>query len=480
MKIETTHTDDHQVKINAEFDPEVFAGYKKRAARKIAKQTKIPGFRPGKAPYDIILRFVGEGSIQEEAIELLIDEEYAKILEEASVTPSGPGSLEEIVSIDPPKFTFVVPLEPEVDLGEYKEIRLPYEPEEATEDDVEDFLKRMQRNYATAEPVERPVEKGDLVYFKVSGIDKKAKEEENAEVLKETPSQIIVGDEEKENDWPYKGFEDELIGMSEEEEKKVSHKFAKNAEQEDFQGKTVEFTFRVESIKTLQLPELNDNFAKTMGAFETIEDLKKAVFEQLEQQKKEEYDEKYYTELLEKIADQATVKYPPQMVEEEIKHILHQVEHDLSHQNLDLETYFKLMNTDREKYIEENVRPAAEKRLVNSLIIDKLGQTEKVEIGREDVEGIMNDTVQMLQNSPDVREKKSKVTNEMVNNVAYNAMSRLYNQRTLERIKAIANGELEKESEPAEETGAEETETSEAQQKEQPEADNAEQEQDKE
>jgi trigger factor len=164
---------------------------------------------------------------------------------------------------------------------------------------------------------------------------------------------------------------------------------------------------------------------------------------------------------LEKIAEQATVKYPPQMVEEEIEHVIHNLEHDLQHQNLDFDTYLKLMNLERDKYIEETIRPAAEKRLINSLIIESIAKEEKVEIAKEDVEGIMNDTVQMLQNMPENKGKKGKLSNETVNNVAYNAMTRLYNQRTLERLKAIANGELDKKEETAEETTQPETEEAE-------------------
>ena len=98
------------------------------------------------------------------------------------------------------------------------------------------------------------------------------------------------------------------------------------------------------------------------------------------------------------------------------------------------------MNLDRDKYIEENVRPAAVKRLVNSLIIETVAKQEKVEIGQADYEGIMNETFQMIENMPAQKGKKGKVSSEMVNNVAMNAMSRLYNQRTLERLKAIATG----------------------------------------
>lgn len=436
MKIETIPQEDHQVKIEAEFEVELFESFKRRAARKIAKQAKIPGFRPGKAPYDVILRMYGEGAINEEAIELLIDEQYAKVLEEASVTPSGPGSLQEIVSMDPPKLSFLVPLKPEVELGDYKEIKLEYNPEPVLDEEINEFLTRLQKNYATAEPADRPIEKGDVVYFKLTGF-------ENEEIiLPETPVQLVMGEDEKKDNWPYEGFSKILMGMSEGDTKDIEYSFTEEAEDERFKGKTIKFVTDIQSVKTLTLPELDDEFANSLGQFENFAELEKAVREQQEENKKQDYDDRYYSDLIQKYTELSTVKFPPFMVDEEIEHMLKSLERDLKQQNLDFDTYLKLMKTDKEKYIEENVRPAAINRVKSSLIIDQVGQDEKIEVAKEDIEGIVSDTVQMLQNMPNQKGKKGKLDNEMVNNVTYNAISRLYNQRTLERMKALANGEI--------------------------------------
>lgn len=437
MKIETIPQEDHQVKIEAEFEVELFDSFKRRAARKIAKQAKIPGFRPGKAPYDVVLRMYGEGAINEEAIELLIDEQYAKVLDEASVTPSGPGSLQEIISMDPPKLSFLVPLKPEVELGDYKSIELEYSPEPVLDEEINEFLTRLQKNYATAEPAERPVEKGDVVYFKLTGF-------ENEEViLEETPVQLVIGEDDKKDNWPYEGFSNELIGMSEGDSKEIEHSFSDEAEDERFKGKNVKFVTNIQSVKTLTLPKLDDEFANSLGQFENFAELEQAVREQQEINKKQEYDDKYYSDLIAKYAEISTVKFPPFMVEEEVEHMLKSLERDLKQQNLDFDTYLKLLSTDKEKYVETNVRPAAINRVKSTLIIEQVAQEEKVEVAKEDIDGIINDTVQMLQNMPDQKGKKARLNDEMVNNVAYNAISRLYNQRTLERMKAMASGEAQ-------------------------------------
>ncbi len=238
----------------------------------------------------------------------------------------------------------------------------------------------------------------------------------------------------------------ELIGLTENEEKSIEHVFPEDSEDVELKGKTVLFNLKVQSVKSLVLPELNDEFAQSLGHFESFSDLEKSVKEQLESNKNQEYEDQYYTDLLAKISEQATVKYPSFMVDEEIEHILSSVKNDLSRQNLDFETYLKILKTDKEKYIEENVRPAAEKRLRNSLIIDKFAQEEKIQIGKEDVDMIMDETSQMMmEKNADTKGKKGKFSKQQMNSAAYNAVTRLYNQRTLEHMKNLASGKLDAE-----------------------------------
>jgi len=293
------------------------------------------------------------------------------------------------------KLSFLVPLKPEIELGDYKDIQLDYSPEAVSENEISEFLTRLQKNYATAEPVDRAIENSDLVYFKLKGI-------ENEEtILEELPVQFVIGDDQQKDNWPFENFSKELIGLKESEDKEIEHTFGEDDEDERFKGKTIKFVVNVQSVKTLSLPELNDDFAKLLGQFEDYA----ALENQQESTKKQEYDEKYFSELIAKYAEQATVKFPPFMVDEEIEQILKSLERDLKQQNLDLETYLKLLKKEKEEYIEENVRPAAINRVKNSLIIEKFAQEEKVEVPKEDIDGIINDTVQMLHNMPDQKSK---------------------------------------------------------------------------
>ena len=209
MKIDTQPRDDHQVRMVTEIEPELFEKNKHIAARKISQEQKIPGFRPGKAPYDIIRRFAGEEVIEQKAIDLLLDEVYPQAIKDASLTPYGPGSLEEIVSKDPLTFAFIIPLEPSVDLGDYQQIRQEYTPPVVDDARVDEFIERLRSSYGTMKPVERKAKPGDVVFVTVNGHTIPL-EGEDAETLAEDRSMQVTipakSEEANPGEWPFPGF----------------------------------------------------------------------------------------------------------------------------------------------------------------------------------------------------------------------------------------------------------------------------------
>lgn len=458
MKIETQPREDHQVKIIAEFDAETKEGFMRRAARKISQETKIPGFRPGKAPYDIVRRMYGDGAIEQQAVELLIDEQYSKVLDEAGIKPGAPGSLDEVLSTDPLKLSFIVPLAPEVTLGDYNAIRKAYEAPAVSDDQVTEYLRRVQTSYATAEPVERPAEKGDLVYYMLSGRLADPAEGEDPEVIKDGPAQTIIGEDTlSDKDWPFVGFSEKLIGLSANDTKDIKHTFAKDDTDEKLRGRKVIFHVSVQSIKALHLPELDDEFAQSMSEYATFAELKESVIKQLEENGRQEYDQKFFDELFEQIAAESTIKYPPQVLADEEEHVLGHLEEDLKKNNLDLDTYLKLINTNREAFMAEQVTPAALKRLTRSLVLEEIGRAEKIELAENEVNEAVNGSLRQLSATPGFDPKK--VNDRLVNAIAMDAVSRLYNQRILDRLKAIAIGEGEKAAETPAEAAPEKEET---------------------
>lgn len=445
LKIETQARDDHQTKLIAELDAEMLDRYMQRAARKISRETRIPGFRPGKAPYEVVRRIAGEQALQQEAVELMLDEIYPIALQQANINPSGPGKLEEIVTLSPPTFAFIVPLQPEITLGDYKVIRKDYAPEPVTDEQVAKSVRSLQRSYSTAEPVERAAEKGDLVSIKLSATRVNSEEGTSEVLVPEGTYQIVAGetDDDSQEEWPYAGFNEELLGVVANQTKTVRHTFGEDTQFEDLRGNEAEFRIEVQTVKSLTLPELTDEFAQTLGEFESIDALRTVIRTQLEQNYHQQYDQSYFDELIGELVSTATIKYPPHLLDEEIEEFIHGVEHNLEHEKLDLETYLKMRQMDRETFVNEEVRPAAARRLERSLVLQEFGRMENVQVKEDEIRSIYYAAMQQMQQSSDLKKIQSQnkqSTQDMANSLAVNTVNNIYSQRMMARLKAIATG----------------------------------------
>jgi trigger factor len=449
LKIEKQPLDDHQMQLTVEVEPELMESNKRRAAKQIAKRGKIPGFRPGKAPYNVIVRHYGEAAIVEQAMDMLIDEIYPKILDEAEINPGAAGSLEKVEELDPPKLIFKVPLAPEIDLGDYRSIRLPYKYSAPGKKELDAALDEFRRMYATTETIERAAEFEDFVQVDVKGERAKPKEEEDRPAaLSRDGYALVVSKEANDDEWPYPGFSKELVGLNPGESKTVKHKYPKDDPDESLQGETVNFEVTMKTVRSVTLPELDDELAKMTGQYDTLDELKEALKKDLDTRAQEEYEDEYYVELIDKIKAGATIKYPPQVVEHEAEHVLEDLGNRLAQQGLELETYFKMQQTTQEKFLEEEAKPVAIKRLERSLILDQLAREENIEVDDEALQAEFGDTLTELQyqgmDFSKVRGGK-RGQQQVAEAIAMQSANRLLTRRTMERIKAIATGEYKEE-----------------------------------
>ena len=451
MKIEKKILDDRQAELTVEYTKEEFEGYKRRAARKISKDTKIPGFRPGKAPYEVIVNRYGEAAILEEAIDILLDSDYGKFLEEAKIEPSAPGSLDKVESYDPPKMVFTVPLEPDIDLGKYREVRKPYELEEFDLSKVDDFITNLRRNAATIIPAEHPAKEGDLVYFNLSGHFEDVPEGEDATITDKTPQQVVIPakGEKSETEWPFSGFAAKLEGVSAGETKTIQKTYPKNYANKDYRGKKAVFTVDVQSVKELELPELDEDFVQTLGNYDSIDAFRTSIEEHLRQDHQEKYDEDYFNGLLEDIAKQTKMVYPPQMLAHEQEHVLEDIKSRLANQNLEFETYLKLREMDEEKFMEEEVMPVAKERLERSLLVDALISAEALKLDEEMLKDQINEVMSEIFYSGNAEEmQKDMGKEEFSRAISMEGVQRTINAQLQNRLKLIATGQPIPEDEP--------------------------------
>jgi trigger factor len=447
LKITTLPRDDHQVTLTVQLEPEQMVSARHRAARRISERKSIPGFRPGKAPYDVVMRTFGESAIVENAIDLLLDEIYPKAIEEAKLDPGAPGSLEKFEDLDKePKFIFTVPLAPLVELGDYSSIRLPYDWKEPGEDEVEKSLEELRQMYAKTETVNRPIQTGDFVMIDLMGIRAKAAEGE-APLMDRPGLPIFIRNDEKDDEFPFPGFSNELVGLNVNESKSFSHTYSQDAKDESLQGQTLLFTVTVKMVRGSTLPELDDDFAKKAGPFENLQALRDAVKANLATQSKAQYDDEYFAKLIEKIKKGAVIKYPPQVVDHEVEHVMEDLKSRLAGQNLDMAAYLKSRQMDEEKFIAEEARPIAIKRLERSLIMDEISKVEKIEVSQDVLQTSFQQTWGEYQGDSNFQKMirgKSQPPKQLMNAVAMESANRAYIQLTLNRLKDIATGQAPK------------------------------------
>ena len=445
MNIEKQYQEDHSVKLIVDIDQEKMNIYKRRAATKISSKSKVPGFRPGKAPYEIVVRTFGDPAITEQAIDLLIDAEYANILKEADVNPGAAGSLESVESLEPPKFTFSIPLAPQVDLGDYHSVRLPYEWVAPEQKDIDAAVEELRQMYAATENVDRAIEVGDYV-----SVDVKS---ETAE-LNRTGFATFVRKEDRDTEWPYNGFAKELAGLKAGESKTISHDFPEDWEVEELKGKSVGIEVTVKTVRGVILPDLDDEFAQKTGAGDTVDALKDAVKKDVEKRSQDAYDDIYFVELIEKVKEGATIKFHAHTLEHEGEHVLSDLTNRLAQQSMDLETYFKMRETTREKFLEEEVNPVAKKRLERSLILDEIVLKEKIQLDNNALDAEYNNTLNGLaMQGMDFSKLPGgkKGQKQLSQNIAMESASRVMTRKALNMLKSIAMGEYK----PVEETVAE-------------------------
>ena len=442
MKIESQKLENHETKIVVEVSAEEFEPLKVQAARKIAQKAKIAGFRPGKAPYEIIRRNYGDQAIEQEALDILLEKQYDQILKEASIEPGGMGKLDKIDQIAPPKFSIIVPLAPSVNLNSYRDVREDFVEPELTETEVTDALEELKRPYAVAEPIDGPAAEGHTAYVLIKAeIEDPEAESGSKDLIKEMPYEFIIGqDTEEENSWPFVGFTKNLLGKEAGQIITTEYVYPEDTFIESLRGKKAVFTTNIQSIKKLVFPAEDLEFTKNYGEFDSFEAFVEDVKKRLLNQKKRLNEEEYIEKVLSKIVAQSDIQFSLDTLEQEVNDMVEDIKHRLSHQNLDLETYLKLKKTDMEKFLNEEIKPNAENQLKRRLVIEKFATEEKIQINFDK----FNEAIASLEKSAAkelqlAKTKKDKA--EITNHITTSAMNQTYSDAIFERLISIAKGE---------------------------------------
>jgi trigger factor len=458
LNIDKQIRDDHHAQLTVEIDADRLEGMKRRAASQLAKRVKIAGFRPGKAPYPVIVRQLGEAAIFEEAIELLVDDIYPEVIKEAEINPYGPGKLDNITSTDPVVLEFSVPLEAETILGDYRSISKLYELEAVSDKDVQDVMQDLRERHAIVESVERPAQVDDLVTVKLNATRLGTDDSDEKELIHERSSSIIIRSDKikidadadtsetsasKADEWPFPGFSQYLVGMESNDQKTFEYTYPESSEYQALQGTVAQFHVQVEAVKSRQLPELDDEFAKTIGDYETLAELQDDVRKSLEAQARSSYNETYDDEILDAALEQTIYKYPDEMVEHEIETVISEFRRRLERQGMDMDLYLKTRNIDMDSFKEE-VRPVAEGRIKRALFLVEFGKAEDIEVKPEELEKEAYSTMDYLYSTLPERDARKLSERDVYTNIVGNVLAYMLSRRSLERFREICSGGLSK------------------------------------
>ncbi|CAM2734628.1 trigger factor [Hathewaya histolytica] len=378
MNVKVEKKEKNVIELEITVAAEKFNEALKKAYAKNAKKFNIPGFRKGKAPMHIIKKFYGEGVFYEDAINFCCDDTYPKAISENDIKPVDYPKI-DIVEIGEGK-DFVYKAEvvtyPEVELGEYKGVEVEKVSYEVTEEEIDNRLKTAQeRNARVEDKKDGAIEKGDIavIDFKgyVDGVAFEGGEAQDYEL--EIGSGTFIGN-----------FEDQLVGLKVEEEKEINVKFPEEYGREDLNNKDAKFEIKVKNIKFKELPALDDEFAKEVSEFETLEEYKNDIKKQMEESNEIKAKREFEEAVISKVCENAKVEIPSVMVEKEIDMMLKDLEMRLKYQGLDLESYYKYTNNTEEK-VREFMQENAEKRVKTDLVISKIAEVEKVEATEEEI-----------------------------------------------------------------------------------------------
>lgn len=428
MKVSTERIENSQIIIDVEAEPEEVERFLDEAYHRLVKRADVPGFRRGKAPRAMLERHIGSGALLEEALDHLIPHLLKQAIEEQGIDAIAQPQV-EITQTDPVTFRATVPLRPTVDLGNYKEISIPPEPVEVAEGEVERVIEELRQQHAPWEPVERPIGFGDLVTIDVVGtvdnrpvIDRK---DLQFQVLQDMP-------------FPIPGFAEKLEGLENGQEKEFSLSFPADYGSSELAGKECLFTVRVSEIKEKKLPELDDEFAKSIGeGFETVDSLRERVVSNLWLMAEERARSRHEEKVIDAAVEMAQVEFPPLLVERDIDRLMAEQERELRANRVSLQDYLRSRKKTEEE-LREELRPLATKRVRQSLVVGKVIEEEGIEVTEEEID---NEIEAIFEGVDETAEETKRQFNSPPARQSLKDM--IATRKAVKRLLEIASGEAE-------------------------------------
>lgn len=388
MEAKMERIETNVVKFEVKVGAKEFQAALNKSYNKNVKGFNVPGFRKGKVPMAIVKKYYGIEVLLEDAVNFAIDSSYPELLKENNINPVDYPQIEVVTAEEGKDFVYTaqITVYPEVKLGEYKGLKIEKPSYEVTEEDINAKLKEMQEKNSRVEvKAEGTVENGDIAVIDFKGfVDDVAFEGgEGSDYPLEIGSGSFIDT-----------FETQLIGSKVGDKVEVNVNFPESYGKEELNGKAAKFEVTIKEIKSKELPNLDDEFAKEVSEFETLAELKEDITKNMTEANTAKAEKEYVDAVVDAVVENATIEIPAVMIEKEIDIMVKNLETRLSQQGLTLEQYFQFTGTDAEKtreYMKEN----AEKKVRTDLVLEAIEVAEKIEASEEEIKAKAEEIAKM-------------------------------------------------------------------------------------
>lgn len=361
-----------------------------KAFKKVAKDINVPGFRKGKVPRQIFEARFGVESLYQDALDILLPQAYVEAIDETGIEPIDQPEVDvqHIAKGEDLKFTAKVQVKPEVKLGEYKGIEVEEKDFSVADEDLENELKNMQERHAELVVVEEgAAQEGDTAVIDYEGfVDDVPFEGGKAEQHSlELGSGSFIP-----------GFEDQVIGMEKGEERDIKVTFPEEYHSAELAGKEAVFKVKLHEIKRKELPELDDEFAKDVSEFETLDEYKEDLKRSLQEEKDRARRQYIESTVMEKAAEAAEVEIPDAMVKTETDRMIQEFSNQMMMQGMNLDMYYQLTGQN-EAALREQMKDNAVNRVRNNLVLEAISEAEEIQVSEEDLNEELENLAKMYQ-----------------------------------------------------------------------------------
>ncbi|HAV11091.1 MAG TPA: trigger factor [Candidatus Moranbacteria bacterium] len=387
-----------EIKVSVEWND--WKKYIDQAVADISKEIKVAGFRAGKAPRDVVEKKVGSNMILEEAAQKAIQGTYPQVLDKEKIEAIGQPKAEILKIAEGNEFEYkvVTAVVPEAQIKDWKDkikkVNKEYENKKAevSEEDLEKELSQLAQSRVQLVDVEREAKDGDSVMIdfqvKKQGVPIEGGSSKNHPLV--LGKGVFIP-----------GFEENVIGMKAGEEKEFELKFPEEYHEKSLAGNPATFSVKLNAVQERKTPEISDSFAKSLGKFETLEELKKNMKEGLLKEKEEQFKEKRRAEYIEKLVESTKAELPEVLVHEELHRMIGEFEMQLSGMGITFEKYLEQIKKTQDD-VEKDWKPQAEKRIMAALALEKVAKETEIEVPAEKIEAEINKTIAQYKGVKDV------------------------------------------------------------------------------